>query len=185
MLNETYIPIKAIFACCRNFGIGFQNNLPNWKLKNDLKNFQKLTIGNGNNYVIMGRNTWISLKERPLAKRMNIVISGTYVPNDNTRNDENVIFVKTKEDAFSYINDNKCHDSVAWIIGGSQIYHLFLDNYDEIYMSITMEDFDCDVYLSEKMIECIQNSSWNVLKTYNREPGFDGYHFKQTVIVKK
>ena len=42
-------------------GIGIDNTLP-WHIPDDLKQFQKLTRGNGKNAVIMGKNTWNSLK---------------------------------------------------------------------------------------------------------------------------
>ena len=68
--------MNIIVAHCRNRGIGFQNQLP-WQLSADLKKFKELTIGNGNNAVIMGRNTWASLPSRykPLPKRENIVLT--------------------------------------------------------------------------------------------------------------
>jgi len=48
--------MKLIVAFCKNRGIGFKNTLP-WKLKSDMERFQKLTIGKGNNAVIIGRKT--------------------------------------------------------------------------------------------------------------------------------
>ena len=57
--------INIIVACSRRNGMGLRNKLP-WNLKHDLHNFQKKTIGNENNCVIMGRRTWESL---PKAKR--------------------------------------------------------------------------------------------------------------------
>ena len=72
--NKTLMKVKLIVAYCKNRGIGFQNQLP-WRLSADLKRFKELTIGNGNNAVIMGRNTWASLPSeyKPLPKRENIV----------------------------------------------------------------------------------------------------------------
>ena len=71
--------MNLIVAYCRNRGIGFQNKLP-WKLSQDMNRFKNLTIGNGNNAVVMGKNTWESLhqKYKPLPKRANIVLSTKY-----------------------------------------------------------------------------------------------------------
>ena len=68
--------MNLIVAYCKNRGIGFKNTLP-WKLSLDMNRFKKLTIGNKNNAVIMGRNTWESLplKYKPLPKRTNIILT--------------------------------------------------------------------------------------------------------------
>ena len=66
-----------IVAMCRNRGIGYDNGLP-WKLRNDMKYFKRMTIGDGNNCVIMGKNTWYSLRTsitEPLPKRDKIIMS--------------------------------------------------------------------------------------------------------------
>ncbi len=52
--------INGIVAVCKNGGIGLNNKLP-WILKKDLQRFKKTTIGNGNNAISMGRNTWDSI----------------------------------------------------------------------------------------------------------------------------
>ena len=68
--------MNLIVARCRNRGIGFKNKLP-WELSADLERFKQLTIGDGTNAVIMGRNTWGSLPSgyKPLPKRENIVLT--------------------------------------------------------------------------------------------------------------
>ena len=66
-----------IVAMCRNRGIGYDNGLP-WKLRKDMKYFKRMTIGDGNNCVIMGKNTWYSLRTsitEPLPKRDKIIMS--------------------------------------------------------------------------------------------------------------
>ena len=70
--------INIIVAYTKNKGIGFKNKIP-WKLNSDLIRFKKLTIGNGNNSVIMGKKTWDSLpyNVKPLPNRTNIIISKT------------------------------------------------------------------------------------------------------------
>ena len=53
-----------IVAHTRGRGIGFRGKLP-WKLPDDMARFKRLTIGDGNNAVVMGKKTWLSLSKRP------------------------------------------------------------------------------------------------------------------------
>ena len=53
-------------------GIGMNNSIPWETNKEDLKFFQRMTT---NNIVIMGRNTWESLPNKPLKNRINIVLT--------------------------------------------------------------------------------------------------------------
>ena len=79
--------INIIVAYCKNEGIGVNNNLP-WSIKSDLKKFYKFTVGNGNNAIIMGKNTWNSLNCKPLKLRDNLIISGSLdFENINTNNE--------------------------------------------------------------------------------------------------
>ena len=52
---------KIIVATCNNNGIGINNQLPWDLIKEDMKLFSKLTTGNGNNAIIMGRKTFESI----------------------------------------------------------------------------------------------------------------------------
>ena len=67
--------MNIIVAMCKNRGIGINGMIP-WSLKEDMKFFKNKTIGNGNNAVIMGRNTFESISTT-LPKRRNYVISST------------------------------------------------------------------------------------------------------------
>ena len=60
--------MKLIVAFSKNLGIGYKNKIP-WNLKKDLKYFKNLTIGKGNNAIVMGKNTWKSLPVKSLPKR--------------------------------------------------------------------------------------------------------------------
>ena len=100
--------MNIIVAYCRNRGIGFQNQLP-WRLSADLKRFKELTIGDGNNAVIMGRNTWASLPSgyKPLPKRENIVLT-TEVdkPVISNTNDTPILMPSLKE-TIKYCKERK------------------------------------------------------------------------------
>ena len=134
---------KIIVATCNNNGIGINNKLPWPFIKEDMKMFSKLTIGNGNNAVIMGRKTYESIG-KPLKNRMNIIISNTL----NINND-NIISLTTIDDIFSYCKKNKFQD--VWIIGGEKIYSLFinLDIVKEIYQTKIYHHYNCDSYFPE------------------------------------
>ena len=164
-----YFNMKAIVACDTHYGIGIHNTLPNWKLKNDLKTFKTLTQGNGNNAVIMGKNTWLSIGEKPLLNRMNFVLSTTMAE----KNENDVWFYN---DADELLNDIcvSSYDTV-WIIGGSQIYDLFIDYCNSVYISRTHKEFDCTTFLSEKLISLINNNQYVIEDDYEDTDTHNGY----------
>ena len=63
--------IALVAAVARNGVIGEGGRLP-WRISSDLKRFKAITMGKP---VIMGRKTWEGLPRRPLAGRMNIVLT--------------------------------------------------------------------------------------------------------------
>jgi dihydrofolate reductase len=145
--------MKIIVAACKNFGIGFQNNLP-WKLKSDLQKFKNLTIGNGNNAVIMGSNTWKSLPKQPLTNRFNCILSTSLeVDNDNSKVFNNV------DTLIDFTKSNNFDD--VWVIGGEKIYNLFLekDLVESIYLTKIYEKYICDTYFNYPITFNITNSS--------------------------
>lgn len=64
--------IHLIAAVAQNGVIGFNGQIP-WRLPEDLRHFQALTMGHT---VIMGRRTYESIG-RPLPGRQNVVVSAT------------------------------------------------------------------------------------------------------------
>ena len=137
--------MKLIVAFCKNRGIGINNMMP-WHIKNDFKNFKKLTVGNGNNAIIMGRQTWLSLpiKNKPLPKRENIVLSRNATINFNRRNYILPEFLPSIESAKDYCEDRNIDD--IWLIGGEILYKEALDKdlVDEIYITKIHHNFNCD-----------------------------------------
>ena len=141
-----------IVACCNNNGIGYQNKIP-WFIKNDLKYFSKLTKGKGNNAVIMGRKTWDSLPKKPLPNRENIILSKT-----EKQELINVTLNKSKTYFFTDVNkalrlcENTNIDEL-WIMGGTKIYELFYNEYndiiDKIFVTRVSKDYKCDVFFPD------------------------------------
>jgi dihydrofolate reductase len=109
--------------------IGIQGELP-WRLKSDMLRFKTLTEGDGFNSVIMGRKTWDSLPDsfRPLPDRVNIVMSRdsnwSHPEADSALYDGRAIEIAYAE---------ACDE--CWVIGGAQIYGMFLDRVQEIHVT--------------------------------------------------
>jgi len=92
-----------------------KNNQLLWHLPGDLPRFKKLTMGSP---IIMGRKTFDSIG-RPLPGRLNIVITAN--PDWQAAD---VMACSSIDEALSTAKE---HDSdKAFIIGGGQIYKLFL-----------------------------------------------------------
>jgi len=136
-------------------GIGKNGTIP-WSNKEDRKYFQKTTIGNGNNAVIMGRKTYESIPQRykPLSKRKNIVITSSSIFNVNT--------CKSLAEALEL--SSTC-DSV-YIIGGKQLYeeaiHKYLYLCDMVMISHIPGVYDCDVFFPYHELSKYIDSEFNL-----------------------
>ena len=131
--------VKVIVAISDDNGIGKDNRLP-WRCKDDILFFSRNTIGNGNNAVLMGKNTWLSLPN-PLRNRMNIVVSSTMEVNT-----QGVTVERTIEDAIK--TAESAGVDTLWVIGGASIYEWFL-NYrktDELVVSMIPGKYECDTF---------------------------------------
>ena len=109
--------------------IGRGNDLP-WRLATDMARFKRLTVADGFNAIIMGRRTWESLPDsfRPLPDRVNIVMSRS--TDWEGKGAENALYPgRAIEIAYA----DGCEE--CWVIGGAQIYGMFLDRVDEIHVT--------------------------------------------------
>ena len=66
--------INIIYNKTANNIIGINNDLPVF-IEDDLKRFREITTNRINNVLVMGYNTWLSLNQKPLKDRTNIIIS--------------------------------------------------------------------------------------------------------------
>lgn len=114
--------------------IGQANKLP-WHLPADLKHFKAVTVGDA---VLMGRKTYESLPIKPLPNRRNIIL---------TRNKDYVApgaeVFHSKEAILSAVDTDQ---QTLHIIGGGEIFKLFIDEVDELYQTIIEGDFEGDTY---------------------------------------
>lgn len=126
-----------IIAAVGNQGeIGYKNQLL-CHLPADLKHFKELTTGHT---ILMGRKTWDSLPKKPLPNRRNIVISR----NKNFRAEGAESF-SSPDEALKNIGAGE----EVFIIGGEQIYQLFLDKAAILHLTRILADFEADAFFPE------------------------------------
>lgn len=121
--------VNLIVAYSQNRVIGINNKLP-WNIPPDLKRFKQLTSGN---VVVMGRKTYESIG-RPLPNRKNIILTS----NTNYIAPGCIVF-NSHLDILEKMGD-------IWVIGGEQIYKLFLPYVDKIEATIVDKYFRGDSY---------------------------------------
>lgn len=136
--------ISIIVAASTNDVIGAQGDLP-WRLSDDLKRFKAVTMGKP---IVMGRKTWESIG-RALPGRRNIVI---------TRQEGFVAdgceVVPSAAAAITAAGDV---DEIM-VIGGSQVYELFLPEAQRLYLTRVHADVSGDAYFS-----AIDDNEWRLI----------------------
>lgn len=167
------IETNIIVAYDKNRLIGINNDLPWGKEYSDLDYFKKNTTGYP---VIMGKNTWQSLKRKYLPNRYNIVITSkakelndeyekdinkSAISGDNTSIGNAIFgphFVEDINEAMilaeSFLSEKS--DKKIWIIGGENVYKDFLDKkiVDNIYatevkLAVKIEELDIKKYFPQ------------------------------------
>ena len=137
--SPTMLKVSMIAAMTPgNQVIGDSNKLP-WKLPNDMKRFQELTVGKS---CIMGRKTCESLPDRfrPLPNRQNIVM---------TRDKEYQAKGAIVRNDISYIDFHDYNPGELMIIGGSEIYKHFMDAATSLYITFVHGVYDGDAYFPQ------------------------------------
>ena len=137
MLNTKEITIIA--AVSENNVLGKNNKLI-WHIPDDLKRFKKLTLGHS---VIMGRKTFESIA-KPLPQRKNIILTR----NKNYKAKGAVIAHNVKEALNFCENDNQ-----PFIIGGGEIYKLFMGISNKIELTRIHKSYDGDAFFPEILEE--------------------------------
>lgn len=157
----------------KSCGVGFEGQIP-WKVSGDMKHFKAVTTQNEHdckNIIVCGNNTFKSLGKNSLPGRHTIVISksifdkrsrSVYGPNliveyenkdcivcNDIKNKNFVIFIREPEFVLqtkAYIeNRTKQHLMKLFIIGGPQIYNLFMNGVRGITITkafVTSLNFD-------------------------------------------
>lgn len=155
--------VKMILCVDLNGSIGKDNDLL-FKMKEDMAFFKEQTK---NNIIIMGYNTWLSLNEKELPNRKNIVLTN-----------ENILNIETSNDIFKTISKYEKEDKDIYIIGGAYVYNecLRLKIVDEILITIVptvvegadikvdlslMKDFKKKIKVKDFVYKEMRVSIWN------------------------
>ena len=125
--------VSFIVAMSQNRVIGKDGKLP-WHLPADLALFQKHTL---NKPIIMGRKTWESIGSKPLPKRENIIVS---------RQKNMVALGATLCCSLEEVWMVTKHSSELMVIGGNEIFQLFLPYVACVYLSTLQVDVVGDAF---------------------------------------
>ena len=142
--------ISIIVAASTNNVIGAQGELP-WQLSDDLQRFRQLTMGKP---IVMGRLTWESIG-RPLPGRQSIVV---------TRQADFVADGCDVVASFAEAIDAAGDAGEIMIIGGSQIYDLFLPQASRLYITRVHAEIEGDAFFPG-----IDETLWQLVSSEEHE----------------
>jgi dihydrofolate reductase len=140
--------ISLLVAASTNNVIGKDNQLL-WHLPNDMKFFKNTTWGMP---VIMGRKTFESLNKKALNGRINIIIT----KHDDLKSDEGKIdLANSIEESITKAKQTDCKE--VFVIGGGEIFKLFMGLADRIYMTRVEANLEGDTYFPE-----MDSAQWSI-----------------------
>lgn len=171
---------ELILAVDEKWGIGKDGSIP-WFVPEDLQFFKEKTDGN---VIIMGSNTFNSLRRRPLKNRLNIVL--TRVPwlyKKDAEKHLNLVFVKSMQELQMFTNRIETVqvfpflqiDYKLFVVGGANVYKQFMrdHNVSTIWITFIKGWYECDTFFnpypeitSYKLQEVIRNTDTHYIEKY-------------------
>ena len=146
--------ITLVVARARNGVIGREGKLP-WRLSADLKRFKALTMGSA---MVMGRRTFESLPKL-LPGRRHVVLT-----RDRNWRAEGAEIAHTVDEALRLAGGEPLS-----VIGGADIFKLFLPLADRIELTEVLEDVPGDTFIDDPRA----SGDWR--ETFNeKHPAEDG-----------
>ncbi|KYD03251.1 dihydrofolate reductase [Heyndrickxia sporothermodurans] len=143
--------------------IGRNNQLP-WYIPEDLKYFKKTTMGHP---IVMGRKTFESIG-KPLPGRQNIIIT-----RDENFCAKDCLVLQSKHQLLNWADQQ---DKEVFITGGAEIFGLFMDKVDRLYVTKIFANIEGDTYFP-----IIDWSEWELVSSEkgpkNEENPYD-YEFQ-------
>ncbi|MBL4917648.1 dihydrofolate reductase [Szabonella alba] len=129
--------LTLIAGRARNGAIGKAGTIP-WHAHEDLAFFQRETTGGA---VIMGRRTWDSLPKRPLARRLNLVVTSQPLADDGAE-------AVTLNGALAVAG--AAGHARIYGIGGEGIYRALLPLADRLLLTeVDLDIADADAFFPE------------------------------------
>ncbi len=160
--------LSIIAAMDQNQLIGYKNKIP-WNLPADLQYFKQTTLGSP---VIMGRKTFESIGS-PLPDRRNIIMT-----RDKNYFAEGCEVVHSLEEILNSFSEQ---EEEAFIIGGAEIYRLFLPYCNKLYLTIIEHEFTGDTYFPE-----IDWQNWqSILEIKGNKDSKNPYKYSYHVYERK
>jgi dihydrofolate reductase len=135
--------ITLIAACSKNRVIGGDGKLL-WYLPEDLKRFKSLTTGNP---IVMGRKTYESIG-KALPGRLNIILT----KNRDFKADNCLIYNNIYDMLEIYQQSN------LFVIGGGEMYNMFLPHAKKIELTLIDKDFEGDTFFPELGSDWIESN---------------------------
>lgn len=155
--------INLIAAIGRNGELGVDGGLV-WNNRDDMRRFKQLTT---DNVVIVGKRTFDGdLGGHRLANRINIVLTTSALNYDVSADDfGKLYYVINPATALQLARSFK---KDVFVIGGSQIYNIFLPHVEKMYITHVNQSFpEADTYF------LFENSEWEIEKKVMK----DGYSY--------
>ena len=126
--------VSLVVAMDKSQLIGKGNGLPWNRIPADMRRFRELTLGKP---VVMGRRTFVSLGQKPLKERLNVVLS-----RDRKYEAPNCLLLHSVEDVLKVLAGFE----EVMVIGGAEIYRAFLPHAARIYLTVVALSFHGDTY---------------------------------------
>jgi len=150
--------IKAIMACTKTGGVGYNGSLPWANNKEDMKYFRDMTFGQ---VVVMGSKTWIDPEmPSPLPGRFNVVVTSNpeahpgaddYITGDINEGLKNIAA--------------KYDDRIIWVIGGAKLLEQAVHSIKHLHLTKIDTDARCDTFINLDMVK----HNFNLRSTFQAE----------------
>jgi len=173
--------LSIISAIGKNNEIGKKNDLL-WNLPADMNHFRETTRGHT---VIMGQKTFESLSRDEngnqighlLPNRRNIILT-----QDNSFEKEGAEIVHSLDELTGLLAKTTKPDEEVFVIGGGQIYKLFINKADKLYITHVDASFsDAKIFFP-----VIDETKWQKTKSEKyQKDDFNQYNLEFTEYIKK
>lgn len=161
--------LSIIAALGQNRELGKDGQLI-WRISEDLKLFKKLTMGHP---IIMGRKTFESIG-RVLPGRTGLVLSSSA-----KKLHPDVIQCRDVDQVMDYLKENNSC-GLAWVIGGEQIYRLFLPLVESMYLThIHAGDHQADCFFPEFSEDQWQKAAQQDYPESQNHPAWSHIHWQR------